>query len=281
MNNAYHFPESQSEGRPVVLSYANGFPPQTYTEALRPLFAQHPVYAAHMRPLWQPPPPPKLKNWHTFADDLLSFLDKNFKPTAFPLLGIGHSVGAVTTLYAAIKEPERFAGLVLIDPTMLPPRVLWAARLVRALGRDARFPLVQQALRRGREWPDAEAAYQYFRGKKLFVRTSDAQVRAYTESMTVTDDKGTHLIYPPEWEAEIFRTVPTDVWRLPKHLRTPTLILRGELTDVFVKVSAERFKRLNPKPEIVTVTGAGHLIPQEKPEVVGAALQDFVRTLKY
>jgi pimeloyl-ACP methyl ester carboxylesterase len=99
--------------------------------------------------------------------------------------------------------------------------------------------------------------------------------------MTVTDDKGTHLIYPPEWEAEIFRTVPTDVWRLPKHLRTPTLILRGELTDVFVKVSAERFKRLNPKPEIVTVTGAGHLIPQEKPEVVGAALQDFVRTLKY
>ncbi len=281
MNNAYHFPDSQAEGRAVVLSYANGFPPQTYTQALQPLFLSHKVVAAHMRPLWQPTPPPKLDHWRTFADDLLGFLDKNFKESDFPLLGVGHSIGAVTTFYAAVKEPERFAGLVLIDPTMLPPKILWAARVVRALGRDSRFRLVQQALKRGREWPDLETAYQYFRGKKLFARASDEQVRVYTESMTATDDKGTRLIYPPEWEAEIFRTLPTDVWRLPKKLRNPAIIIRGELTDVFVKPSADLFKRLNPKPEIITVSGAGHLIPQERPEETAAAIQKFVREIKY
>jgi pimeloyl-ACP methyl ester carboxylesterase len=280
MNNAYHFPGSQPGDQPIILSYANGFPPQTYTAALHPLFADHAVIAAHMRPLWQPTPPPTLKNWRTFADDLLSFLDKNFRQSDFPLIGIGHSIGAVTTLYAAVKEPERFAGIVLIDPTMLPPRVLLGVRLIRMLGRDARLPLVNGALRRGREWSDAEAAYEYFRGKKLFARTSDAGVRAYTESITRTDEQGTHLIYPPEWEAEIYRTLPTDVWSLPQKLRVPTLILRGELTDVFSTTSAAHFKRLNPKAHIVTIPGAGHLIPQERPGETGKAIQEFVRDLK-
>lgn len=273
----YAFPASNLAGLPVVLSYANGFLPQTYARALQPLFVRYHVMAAHLRPMWQPAPAVgTLRDWHTFGDDLLRQLDALKQDR---VIAIGHSVGAIATAYAAIKEPERFLGVALIDPTMLPVAALNGIRLIRLLGREARIPLVQQALRRGHHWPDVESAYHYFRGKRLFTRWSDDQVRAYSESMTAPDSDGTaavHLIYPPEWEAHIYKTLPTDVWTIPARLQVPTLVLRGELTDIFTERNARRFARLQPRAQITLIPAAGHLIPQEQPEAVGRALLTFV-----
>jgi len=271
----YEFPGSNPAGRWVILSYANGFPPQTYAAMLRQTAAEYRVAAMHMRPLWEPPPPPdSLHNWRQFADDLLENLAKL---THDPVIGIGHSVGAVTMLYAAIKQPQRFRKLVLIDPTLLPTPALLGIRFAYLIGREARIPLVQQALRRGRRWPDAEAAYQYFRGKKLFARAGDAIVRAYTESITTAHPEGgLTLAYAPEWEAQIFKTIATDVWRLPARLTVPTLILRGEHSTVFYERSAARFKRLNPAVEMLTIPGVGHLVGQEAPDHAGREIARFL-----
>ncbi len=271
----YEFPGSNPAGRWVILSYANGFPPQTYAAMLKPLFAEYHVAAMHMRPLWEPTPPPdSLRHWRQFADDLLENLATL---TPDPVIGIGHSVGAVTTLYAAIKEPQRFRKLVLIDPTLLPSPALWGIRFAHLIGREARIPLVQQALRRGRRWPDAETAYQYFRAKKLFARAGDDIVRAYTESITTPHPEGgLTLAYAPEWEAQIFKTIATDVWQLPARLKVPTLILRGEHSDVFYERSAARFKRINPAIELVTLPGVGHLVGQEAPDRAGREIARFL-----
>ncbi len=259
----------------VNLAYANGFLPQTYRRALQPLFDHYRVVSIHVRAMWENCPPESLKNWPQMGDDLLAGLDGLTDDR--PVIGIGHSMGGVATLYAALKRPERFSHLILIDPTLMSPGVLWRMRLTRLLGMEARLPLVQGALRRRQQWDSTEDAYQYFRSKPLFARWPDDVLRDYAQSMTVpADNGGVRLAFDPRWEAQFYRTVPTDVWKLPGRVQQPMLVIRGELTTTFGEASAANFRRLNPRAHIVTVKGAGHLVPQEKPDETGKLIADFL-----
>ena len=264
-------------GKPLVnLACANGFLPQTYTRALQPLLGDYRVVSIYARPMWEDCPPESLTVWSQLGDDLLTGLEPL---TDQPAVGIGHSVGGIATLYAAIKRPERFSRLILFDPTLLPAYALRYVRVMRWLGRGDRLPLVQGALRRRREWDSTDAAYSSFRQKGLFARWPDDVLRAYAESMTASDGNGrVHLTYSPEWESRLYKTVDVDVWQLPAQITHPTLLIRGELTDTFTEVSEREFRKRNPRVQIVTVKGAGHLLPQEKPDEVSKLIVDFLRS---
>src|SRR5579872_3799514 len=125
------------------------------------------------------------------------------------IIGVGHSLGGVLTLYAAVKHPELFSHVILIDPTMLSPKLLWQIRLWKLFGFEARSFLIKGALRRKRNWGNRGEAYDYFRGRQLFKNWSDEMVKSYVDSMTgPSPTGGVQLIYPPEWEAQIYRTIP-------------------------------------------------------------------------
>ena len=208
------------------------------------------------------------------ADDLLNKLNGMGEKKA---VGIGHSLGGVLTLYAAVRQPELFEKLVLIDPTMLSPRFLWRVRLMKLIGKDARSFLIEGALRRKRTWESEEAAYQYFRNRKLFKEWSDGMVLAYTEGMTAPSPTGgVYLTYPPEWEAQIYRTIPTDVWKIAKLLKVPTLVIRGENSNTFTLESEKAFRKALPQARFEVVAGAGHLVAQEKPMEIGKSIKDWL-----
>jgi pimeloyl-ACP methyl ester carboxylesterase len=188
---------NEAPGRPLVnLAYANGFLPETYAFALQPLFAGYRVVSTHVRAMWGGCRPESLTHWSQLGDDLLDLLGSLADQ---PVVGIGHSFGGVATLYAALKRPERFSRLILIDPTLLPPRYLLPIRLVRLLGRDHQLPLVQGALRRRREWESPEAAFESFRKKALFRRGTDI-LRAYIESIRPVEEHAAPD-HSPEWTA--------------------------------------------------------------------------------
>ena len=151
---------------------------------------------------------------------------------------------------------------------------------MRLLKMEGRRKMVVGALNRGRHWDSAEAAYVYFRGKRLFTRFSDAAVRTYSDSMVAPDPAGgVSIVFPPEWEARLYETVPTDVWQLPKQIKVPILVIRGGLSDTFLAESAAKFSRLNPRAKMITFDDAGHLIAQERPEQVGQAIVEFLKDL--
>ena len=262
----------------ITLSYANGFMPQTYTECLTPLFDRYRVVTPQMRPLWQPPPPTAdLHHWRQLGTDLLTALDRI---GTSPGVAIGHSVGAIAVLYAATMQPNRFRGVILIDPTLLPPaqlRLVWLSRLI---GHDARMSLVKGALKRGNHWDTVDAAYTYFRGKRLFTRWPDQAVRVYAESITTPDPNGgVSLIFPREWEARIYQTIPIDVWQAVRKLNIPALVIRGTLSDVFTDASKAIFARLAPQIPIIDVPNVGHLVAQEAPSIVGDHIAQFANSL--
>ena len=209
------------------------------------------------------------------ADDLLEGLKEM---GAQKVIGIGHSLGGVLTLYAAVKQPELFSHLILIDPTMLSPKLLWQVRLAKIIGFEARSFLIKGALRRKRTWGSAGEAYEYFRGRGLFKNWSDEIVKSYVNSMTgPSPEGGVQLIYPPEWEARIYKTIPTDVWKFAKQIQQPSLVIRGETSNTFTADSEKAFRKVNPGVSFEVVTGAGHLVPQEKPEEIGRLIADFLK----
>lgn len=256
------------------MAHANGFLPQTYQKALEPLLPHYHAISIFSKPSWAETHPERLKHWSQLADDMVKGLKER---GVSKIVGIGHSLGGVLTLYAAVQHPELFSHVILIDPTMLSPKLIWQIRLMKFFGLEARRWLVHGALRRKREWGSVEEAYQYFRGRQLFKAWSDEMVEAYTKSITASSPQGgVYLAYPPEWEAQIYRTIPTDVWKFAKQLRQPTLVIRGENSNTFTANGEKAFRRANPTAVFKVVGGAGHLVVQEKPEEVSRMLKEFL-----
>jgi pimeloyl-ACP methyl ester carboxylesterase len=234
-----------------------------------------------LRPLWEGSNPNEIKNWRPFSDDLLKFLAQN--PS--PVIGVGHSIGAVVTLRAALRQPENFRALVLIDPVLFVPSFIVKWQLIRRLGLGEQLhPLIAGTKKRRRTFDDLETVFRGYRSRNIFRYMSDENLRILIQGMTQPRGDGTYqLIYSPEWEAQIYRTgmQDFDIWReLPK-LEVPTLFLRGAETDTFLENAAKFVKRKQPKAWVETLEKSTHLLPLERPREVFDRMQSFLKeTLK-
>jgi pimeloyl-ACP methyl ester carboxylesterase len=264
--------------KPLIhLAHANGFPPRTYRCFFKPFAASYRGLAFPARPLWPGSPPAKaLRDWSLLADDLLSALRSlgNRK-----IIGVGHSLGGVLTLLAALKEPERFSRIVLIDPTMLPPPLLRKVWWMKKLGLEFRPDLVAGALRRRRHWDSLEAALESFKTKPLFRAWNPEVIEDYAKSLTAPDPQGgVSLAYSHEWEARIYQTIPTNVWKAAAQLKVPSLVIRGETSNTFTAESEAAFQKANPSAVFRVAAGAGHLVPFEKPGLTADLVLEFLNS---
>ncbi len=265
------------EGPVIHLAHANGFPPGAYRPLAETLIGTHHVIGLPSRPLWPGSRPERIADWHPLADDLIRGLDDLGLRS---IVGVGHSMGGVFTLWAAVQRADLFRAVVLVDPVILSAARLWAVRLFRLLRLEPRLPLVQSALRRRRTWPSRRACYEQYRDKPFFAAWPDDSLWAYVEAGTREQPGGqVELVYPPEWEAHIFSTAPTDVWRAVPKLRLPALVVRGERSATFRPESLARMRRLLPQARFALISDAGHLAPMERPAETGAALRDFLDIL--
>ena len=105
-------------GPTLHFSHPNAYTPGCFRRFLAPFSAHYRVIAARHRPLWYLSPgapavagPETFHDWNIIADDLLRFLDQE---RLEGIIGVGHSLGAVATMKAARREPERFRALSLI-----------------------------------------------------------------------------------------------------------------------------------------------------------------------
>src|SRR5512141_3526457 len=89
------------EGQPLHFLHANGYPPGCYRPLLNRLHIHYHVFGMLLRPLWQDSSPDEIHNWKPFSEDWLRFLTP---PTPPPVIGVGHSIGAIVTLRAALKD---------------------------------------------------------------------------------------------------------------------------------------------------------------------------------
>ncbi len=268
----------QQDAPILHIALANGFPPQTYIPLLRPFMDNYRVVSLPPRALWgDQSPPDQHQNWQTLADDLLAGFDQYGLDD---VVAIGHSFGAIASLLAVIKEPQRFKSLVLLDPTALMPNLLSMIWQAWEQGIHEQIPLVQGAMRRRSEFESVEDALERFRGKRLFSDWVDEALRLYVEHGTQpkADGDGVELTWSPAWEAYYFSTVHQTIWEdLPKlDGLVPTLLVRGGTSDTLVPEARDKFMELVPSATYAEIDGHGHLFPQSAPDQTAKAIQTWI-----
>lgn len=259
------------QGPLLHFAHANAYPAGVYRQFLTQLARGYHVLAMDQRPLWPGEQPEQLHSWHPLACDLIDFLEER---GAGPVIGAGHSLGAVVTMVAAIRRPDLFSRLVLVDPVFLAPQIL---EMAAAHPEEAfEIPLVQIARKRRNHWPSRDAAFAHFRKKEVFKRFADEALRDYVEHGLAENHQGVHLRFSREWEARFYGMPPLDVWELVPQIPHHTLAVRAAESNTLSSQAWQLWQELQPAAHFVEMAGAGHLVPLEQPVELATAVARFL-----
>ncbi len=254
----------------LVFAHANGYPPACYQPLFQQL-AEYRVVAPFLRPCWPEQQPGNTDQWQRLVDDMLIFV----RGQRTPVVGFGHSMGAVILLMAAVQEPKLFSRLIFVEPAFLP--VHWVETMRLLPSKMARhIPLVKKTLNRPDQWSQLQQAFDFHRPKKAFRKLTDDALWHYINGGTQQVDDNYQLIYPKLWEA-YFYCNPPRVWSLLKKCHVEVLAIRAESSEFLTPESWGKWQRLKPDTQFVELRNSHHLLPLEQPKTVSESIQAFCR----
>ena len=251
----------------VLLAHATGFHKlvwRPFVRALRDAGVEQRIVAHDFRSHGHSP---KLADhhWQFYADDVSDILET----IEGPVVGIGHSMGGAALIEAGIAHPDRFMGMVLVEPIVFPAAML-------PDGVDS--PMAAGARRRRRAFDSPGHALANFAAKPVFGRWVPDALAAYVEGGLIAEGDDHVLACEPSDEAATFGEATS--MRLFERLdavTVPAIIVWGTESDAYPAGHAEELGHRMPNSSVVTMKGAGHFIPMESPqllaEIVAAALR--------
>lgn len=183
-------------------AHANGFPSATYGKLFAALAPQYQV--AHLELHGHDPRFPVDDNWHNLVDELIHHLE--LQPA--PVWGVGHSLGGVLHLHAALRCPQLYRGVVMLDSPVLTRTDQWVILAAKRLGFIDRLTPAGRTLGRREEFADLESARQYFAGKTLFRGFDPDCFDAYLQHGLQQVGDRLRLRFDPATEISIYRGVP-------------------------------------------------------------------------
>lgn len=256
-------------GQRLHFAHATGMNAQIYASLLAPLADRFAITASDARGhgfTGLDRDPAHLASWDDFARDLNQLLDEI--DAGGPWILVGHSMGGAVSLLVAALRPERVAGLVLIDPAMLPFDV---AREVRA-GVAIPNPMADQAARRRGMFPSRAEARAAYHGRGVFRSWSDADLDAYLAGGMIDTDEGVELACAPAFESATFRAVSANVEPALAAITCPFILLTGEHASTVRDAELAIFAAHPLCLSAERIAGTTHFLPLERPELVRAAI---------
>ncbi len=265
------------ERRPVdvVFLHATGFNAMTYRSILAPLSPGLRILAVDQRGHGAsslPAEPQKLRSWKPYRDDLLNLLSALAGPP--PVLA-GHSMGATVSLLAAAARPAAVGGLVLFDPVVMSRWRVFAAHMPGGGKALRQSPLALGAAKRRAVFDSVEDVFASYKGRGAFKTWSDIMLADYIAGgFKERADGKVELACAPELEAAIFASHCHNPWAAAARVRAPIQIYRAERGSTCSVGAGDGFFGGNRRARMITVAGASHFLPMERPDVVRDALLD-------
>jgi pimeloyl-ACP methyl ester carboxylesterase len=180
------------------------------------------------------------------VDDLFRVLDALKIETC---VLAGESSGAFVVLEAALRQPERFSGLVLVDGRYQGGRSAGASRFIE--GCKANFEATMEMFINACV-PEEDCAAERRWGKRIVMRSSGPDAVQLMECLE-----------PVQLED-----------RLPQ-ITQPTLLIHGTRDVITPLANSENLKQKIPNSKLVTVEGAGHVPTVTRPLEVVRAIAEF------
>jgi pimeloyl-ACP methyl ester carboxylesterase len=188
---------------------------------------------------------------------------------------VGHSLGGYLNYLAAVRRPELFRAIVLLDAPIIGPfrgRVLGATK---RLGIVDRVTPAGATRDRRSVWRSREEACAHFKGRKVFEHFAPQCLDDYVAHGLIQDD-GLRLKIDPAIEYQIYRTIPHDMMRHLRELRVPAAFIGGADSDVVRRV---RLAGMRAKFRLHQVPG-GHLFPFEHPDEAARSIARALQELE-
>jgi pimeloyl-ACP methyl ester carboxylesterase len=161
----------------------------------------------------------------------------------------GESSGACVVLEAALRDPSRFKGLVIVDGRYSGGRTAGAARLMEGCRTD--FPATMDLFVNAcvpEEDCDAERRW----GKQIVNRSTGPSAIQLMECVEAVN-----------------------VERRLQEISLPTLIIHGSRDVIAPLAAAEHLAAKIPNSRLVVIEGAGHVPTITRPADVARAIEDF------
>jgi len=175
---------------------------------------------------------------------------------------VGLSMGAHNAMAYAAAHPGRVARLVVID---IPPK------MDRTLAPN--WDLISRRAETGHP-PYANLDEAFAEARAGNATAPDDNLRYRTVLNLVAHDDGT---YTPKYDAKApARWDPEDLTSKLAQIAAPTLIVRGGLTIVLPRSTAERMTAMIPDALLVEVPESGHSVPTDRPEDLAPLILDWL-----
>ena len=190
---------------------------------------------------------------------------------------VAHDASGPPAIDWALSEPERVAGLVLLNtyyctmPTLRPPEAIWlfSTPLVRNIARPVSRMFGHWIFRRMYQWQvgrffrDAEVRNEFL---PLLYQQFDANPGARPAFFRLNED-----LLPTIWSR-------TKVLPKLREFRRPVRIIFGDGDPYLNKGVAQRFHELFPVSELFLVPGARHFVQMDEPAQVARLILAMPRS---
>jgi pimeloyl-ACP methyl ester carboxylesterase len=206
---------------------------------------------------------PKLYTWAQYVADMVTLIARLDVES---VNWLGTSLGGFVGMALAAQPGSPVGKLILNDAAP----VISKAALERIASYVGKAPV----------FADLDEADKYIRAISApFGEHSDAQWRTLAENWVRKNEDGT---WRPHYDlriAEIFNATMPDkdleLWHLYDAVRCPTLLIRGERSDVVSRASATEMTRRGPKAKVVEIRNVGHAPTLLHPDQI-ALVRDFL-----
>lgn len=246
----------------IHFAHGNGFPSLCYKQLLNEL--QTEFDCCYIDKIGHDPLYPVTENWHNLVNEVISSVRRQANQ---PVIAVGHSLGGILSLLAAIEEPQLFKAVILLDSPLIGPFKSNMVRLAKALGLIDRVTPAFRTKGRREYWQSREHLLPYLKSRDLFKTFSDACLEDYIEYGLEHRADGYYLKFDRHIEYLIYRTLPHVLPSYEGKLIIPTTLIYGDKSTVVDRMDVGYMeKNFNIK---CYKTKGTHLFPMEHPKAVG------------
>lgn len=245
----------------VHFVHGNGFPSPCYRQLLNRLHDRYDYCyidrVGHDRRF------PVGDNWNALVDEVILSIKTQ---ASIPVIAVGHSLGGVLSLLAAIKQPDLFKAVILLDSPIIGRVKSSILRLSKMLGMIDHITPAFRTRERREHWQFREQALSYLRSRALFKQFTPICLEDYIDYGLKKDDSGYSLRFNREIEYHIYRTIPHALHHYEGELNVPCALIYGNKSNVINRGDLGYMKK---HYRVVSYeTNGTHMFPMEHPEDV-------------
>ncbi len=263
-----------AQGKPKLhFSHGNGFPSPCYRQMLTLLEPHFECF--YIDKVGHASDFPISDNWEGLTDEVIASVRRQSDE---PVIAVGHSLGGVLNLFAALKKPDLFKAVILLDSPLLSRMRQRGVQLSKKLGWIDNITPARRTQGRRCHWPTRDAAFQYLKRRDLFKHVTHACLNDYIDYGMTHDVSGYTLRFDSDVEYQIYRTIPHSLAAYPRKLHVPSALLYGRDSNV-IHAADRRYMKRRYGISSFSIEGT-HMFPFEYPEATAELILKVIVSLQ-